>query len=166
MLAFSRAMRLFNVAMGMVAAPLIAAVAAIVLYEVIVRYFFHAPTSWAQEVCEYLLCALVMLGSGYTLSHYGHTRVDILHTHLSPRAQAWVEVLVAAFLVLAMLPIIWLGARIALEAFVVNDLSSSAAALPLWPAKATVPLGALFLLGQGLGNAVEKIHFLINGATQ
>ncbi|MCF8033032.1 MAG: TRAP transporter small permease subunit [Desulfarculaceae bacterium] len=163
MLAFSRTIRAFNMAMGLIAAPFIAVVTAVVLYEVFCRYFFHAPTSWAQEVCEYFLCALVMFGSGYTLRHYGHTRVDILHTHLSPRAKAWLEVFVGFLLILGMLPIIWFGSKVAIEAFMVGDVSSSAAALPLWPAKATVPLGGIFLLTQGLANAVDNINFLRTG---
>lgn len=163
MLTFSRVVRSLNQAMGMIAAPLIGVVTIIVLYEVIVRYFFHAPTSWAQEMCEYLLCALVMFGTGYTLSHYGHTRVDILYSHMSERAQARVEILVGVMLIVGMLPIIWLGGRVAIEAFMVGDTSSSAAALPLGPAKATVPLGAVFLLLQGLANAVDNLHFLITG---
>ncbi|BEQ14616.1 TRAP transporter small permease subunit [Desulfoferula mesophila] len=160
---FARVIRSLNQVMGFIAAPLIGVVAAIVLYEVIVRYFFHAPTSWAQEVCEYLLCALVMFGSGYTLSHYGHTRVDILYSHMSDRTRAKVEILVGLLLILATSPIIWLGSKVAIEAFVVGDTSSSAAALPLGPAKATVPLGAIFLLLQGLSNAVENLDFLITG---
>ncbi|MBU1156645.1 MAG: TRAP transporter small permease subunit [Proteobacteria bacterium] len=163
MFTFSRVVRSLNQAMGLIAAPLIGVVAIIVLYEVIVRYFFHAPTSWAQEVCEYLLCALVMFGTGYTLSHYGHTRVDILYSHMSDKARARVEILVGVLLIIAMLPIIWMGGKVAIEAFMVGDTSSSAAALPLGPAKATVPLGAIFLLLQGLANAVENVNFLITG---
>ncbi|MBU1273865.1 MAG: TRAP transporter small permease subunit [Proteobacteria bacterium] len=163
MLAFSKVIKALNLAMGMIAAPLIGVVAVIVLYEVIARYFFHAPTSWAQEVCEYLLCALVMFGTGYTLSHYGHTRVDILYSHMSDKKRAWVEIFVGVLLIIAMLPIIWLGSKVAVEAFMVGDTSSSAAALPLGPAKAAVPLGAIFLLLQGLANAVDSVNFLITG---
>ncbi len=163
MLAFVKVIRAINKVMGFIAAPLVAMVALIVLYEVIVRYFLQAPTSWAQEVCEYLLCGLVMLGSGYTLSHYGHTRVDILYSHMSDRSRAWVEILVGVTLIIAMLPIIWMGGKVAVEAFLVNDVSSSAAALPLGPAKATVPLGAAFLLLQGLANAADNVNFLITG---
>ena len=163
MLSFSRTVRAFNLAMGFIAAPFIAIVCAVVLFEVVARYFFHAPTSWAQEVCEYFLCGLVMFGSGFTLRHYGHTRVDIVHSLMSERNKAWVETLVGLVVVVAMLPIIWLGAKIAIEAFVMGDISNSAAGLPLWPAKATVPLGALFLLAQGLSNAVDHINFLVTG---
>ncbi|MCB2190157.1 MAG: TRAP transporter small permease subunit [Deltaproteobacteria bacterium] len=163
MLTFSRVVRSLNKVMGMIAAPLIGLVAAVVLYEVIVRYFFHAPTSWAQEVCEYLLCALVMFGTGYTLSHYGHTRVDILYSHMSDKARARVEIFVGVLLIIVTLPIIWMGSKVAIQAFVVGDTSSSAAALPLGPAKATVPLGAIFLLLQGLGNAVDNLNFLMTG---
>jgi len=164
MLAFSRAIRAMNLAMGLIAAPVIALVTAVVLYEVFARYFFHAPTSWAQEVCEYLLCGLVMFGSGYTLRHYGHTRVDILHAHMSGRVRAWIEIFIGLLLIVAMLPIIWFGAKVSIEAFLVGDVSSSAAALPLWPAKSTVPLGGLFLLTQGAANAMDNVNFLITGS--
>lgn len=163
MLAFSRGIRAMNAVMGTIAAPLIGVVTIIMLYEVIARYFFHAPTSWAQEVCEYFLCALVMFGAGYTLSHYGHAKVDILYSRMSAKTRARVEIFVGVLLIISMLPIIWMGGCVAVEAFMVGDVSSSAAALPLGPAKAAVPLGAAFLLLQGLANTLDNIIFLITG---
>ena len=164
MLTICRFIKKLNLVMGYISAPLIGVVALITLYEVMVRYFFHDPTSWAQEVCEYVLCALVMLGAGYTLRHYGHTRVDIVHSRLSPTAKAWVEIFTGLFLLVLTMPIIWIGTGIAVESFVVHELAATAAELPLWPSKATVPLGALLLLLQGISNAMENIHFLISGS--
>jgi C4-dicarboxylate transporter DctQ subunit len=34
-------------------------------YEVVARYFFHAPTAWSLELAENLMVATVFLGAGY-----------------------------------------------------------------------------------------------------
>jgi TRAP-type mannitol/chloroaromatic compound transport system permease small subunit len=149
-----------NETIGNVAAPITLLITATVLLEVVARYIFNAPTSWANEVSEYLLCALVMFGGGFALRYHGHTRMDIVHARLSERSCAWVEIL-TGFLVLTFTgPMIWFGSILALEAFQSGQTSVSAARLPLWPSMAAVPLGAFFMALQGIANALDGVKIL------
>ncbi len=111
---------------------------------------------------QYLLCALVMFGGGYTLSKYSHTRVDILHVRFSRNHQALVEIFVGACVFIIAGPIIWYGAMLTMEAIHTGQTSVSAAELPLWPSMATVPLGALFLGLQALSNALDAVQTLVS----
>jgi TRAP-type mannitol/chloroaromatic compound transport system permease small subunit len=149
-----------NLVLGNGVAPLTLIITIIVLLEVTARYLFNSPTTWANEVNQYLLCALVMFGGGYTLSKYGHTKVDILHVWFSKRVQALVEILIGLCVLAIAGPIIWYGGLLTLEALHTGQTSVSAAELPLWPSMATVPLGALFLGLQGLSNALHAVRFL------
>mgnify|MGYP006281536785 FL=1 len=151
-----------NRGIGMAAAPLTLVITALVLLEVIARYLFNAPTTWANEVNQYLLCALVMFGGGYTLGRYGHTRVDILHVRFSKKRQALVEIFVGVCVLVIAGPILWYGVMLTFEAFQSGQTSVSAAQLPLWPSMATVPLGALFLGLQGLSNALHALFFILS----
>jgi TRAP-type mannitol/chloroaromatic compound transport system permease small subunit len=149
-----------NETIGNVAAPITLFITAIVLLEVIARYVFNAPTSWANEVSEYLLCALVMFGGGFALRYNGHTRMDIVHARLSERTSAWIEIL-TGFVVLTFTgPMMWFGSILALEAFQSGQTSVSAARLPLWPSMAAVPLGAFFMALQGIANALDGVKNL------
>ena len=52
--------------------PLVLAVS----YEVIARYFFHAPTIWVYDVTYMLYAAIFMLGAAYALHKGAHIRTD------------------------------------------------------------------------------------------
>ena len=154
---FIRFINRANEVIGTVSAPLTLIITGLVLLEVTARYLFNAPTTWANEVNQYLLCALVMFGGGYTLSKYSHTRVDILHVRFSRKHQALVEIFIGGCVFIIAAPIFWYGCMLTLEAFHAGQTSVSAAELPLWPSMATVPLGALFLGLQALSNALEAM---------
>ncbi len=158
--AFIRLVDKLNQGIGTAAAPLTLIITGLVLVEVAARYLFNSPTTWANEVNQYLLCALVMFGGGYTLSKYGHTRVDILHVRFSRKRQALVEIFVGVCVLMIAGPIIWYGCLLTFEAFQSGQTSVSAAELPLWPSMATVPLGAFFLGLQGLSNALSAVSYL------
>ena len=144
-----------NLAMGRLVAPITLIITVFVLFEVLARYFFNSPTTWSNEVNQYLLCALVMTGAGYTLKNRAHTRVDIIHIHMSQRSRDLVDILTGLIVLLFCGPIIYFGIKIAHEAYVLGETSVSAAQLVLWPSQAVVPLGAFLLALQGLANALE-----------
>lgn len=152
-----------NLVLGKIAAPITLVITGLVLMEVFLRYFFNAPTTWSNEMVQYLLCALVMFGGGFTLRNYGHTRVDIVHVRFSARARAWVEVATGVFVVAVTLPMMWFGGILTWEAILSGQTSVSAAQLPLWPSMATVPLGAFFLALQGVANGLEAARSLATG---
>lgn len=149
-----------NLAAGRVVAPINLLITIFVLWEVLARYLFNSPTTWSNEVNQYLLCALVILGGGYTLKKRAHTRVDILYLHMSKAKQHIVEILSGLLVVMFCCPIIYFGTIIAFDAFVEGETSVSAAQLPLWPSQAVVPLGALLLALQALANALEAAFAL------
>lgn len=146
-----------NLAAGRLIAPVTMLIVIFVLWEVLARYLFNSPTAWSNEVNQYLLCALVMIGGGYTLRQRAHTRVDIIHLRLGPTAQHLVEVASGALVLLFSLPMIYYGFIIAHEAFVSGETSVSAAELVLWPSQAVVPLGAALLALQAVANSMSAV---------
>ena len=57
------------------------------VYEVIARYLFNAPTVWAYDMTYMLYGSFFMLGAAYTLQRKGHIRTDLLYGSWSPRRQ-------------------------------------------------------------------------------
>ena len=51
---------------------------AAMVYEVVARYAFVAPTMWAYDISRMLYGALFMLGAGYALSKGVHIRADFI----------------------------------------------------------------------------------------
>jgi TRAP-type C4-dicarboxylate transport system permease small subunit len=71
---------------GVLAAGLVAALAVCVGLEVVMRYFFEAPTRWVIEFSEYALLWIAFLAGAWILRAEGHVRVEMLTEQLSPRA--------------------------------------------------------------------------------
>ena len=56
-----------NLALGMVSGLGVLAMGLILTYEVFCRYFFSAPTIWAQETSGYLYMWTMLAAASYTL---------------------------------------------------------------------------------------------------
>lgn len=149
-----------SVGLGILVAPLTGIITLLVFYEVICRYFLNAATSWTAETENYLQIGLVMLGGAYALSHGGHVRVDVLYRRFDRRQAAWVDILTAVIVLFVASPMVWFGGRLAWEAFVTGEKSSSAAEIVLWPSMATVPVGAGLLALQALAVGASAILYL------
>jgi TRAP-type mannitol/chloroaromatic compound transport system permease small subunit len=60
-------------------------------YEVVMRYLFAAPTSWAFEL-TILLCAICyLLSGGYVTAQRRHIAITAIFDLTPPRAQWWLE---------------------------------------------------------------------------
>lgn len=60
---------------------------------VIIRYALHTGYVWMQELYVWTHAAAFMLGAGYTLMANKHVRVDIVYARVSPKRQAWLDLL-------------------------------------------------------------------------
>jgi len=58
---------------------------------VVLRYVFSLGWVWMQESYVWLHGIVFMIGSGYTLLHNGHVRVDIFYRPASKRRKAWID---------------------------------------------------------------------------
>lgn len=78
---------------GSISSWLVAALIVVILYEVVARYVFNAPTTWAFGTFRMLGGAIVVLGWAYAQWHNSHVRVDVFYIHFSPRKRALVDVI-------------------------------------------------------------------------
>ena len=69
----------------------IVAMTFVIVYEVVSRYVFSAPTTWAYDVSYMLYGTLFMMAGPYALARNGHVRGDFLYRRWSPRVQAIVD---------------------------------------------------------------------------
>ncbi len=74
-----------NTQVGKWASYLIYGMTGVVVYEVIARKVFSAPTSWAFDLTVYLGGAFFLLGFGYCLFLDNHVRVDVISAKFPPR---------------------------------------------------------------------------------
>lgn len=136
-----------------------------ITYEVVSRYFFNAPTSWAFDASYMMYGTLFMMGGAYTLSRNGHVRGDVLYGFFPPRLQAGVDlVLYLLFFIPGVVALIWAGTGFAEYSWGIREHSSvSADGPPLYPFKTIIPIAGALLLLQGVVEIVRCALCLKDG---
>src|SRR5210317_466918 len=93
-------------------------------YEVVVRYVFHAPTSWAFDMSYIAYGTLFMMGGAYTLSRGGHVRGDFVYRLWQPKTQAKVDlVLYILFFFPGVLALVLTGWKYAARSWQYGEVS-------------------------------------------
>jgi TRAP-type mannitol/chloroaromatic compound transport system permease small subunit len=144
---------------GVIAAWLIVPLICAMCYEVVARYVFHAPTIWAYEISYLLTGAGWLLGMAYTLAKGAHIRIDVVYLNLSPRAQAWIDVI--CYLVLLLPFIIWLTSTLddrAISAFRSGEKTGQSAwNPPIWPFRAVFFVSFALLCLQVIAEVLRRV---------
>jgi len=149
---------------GQAVAYLLLPICGAMVFEVIARYMFNAPTIWSTEVVVMLAGTLYIIGGAYTQYLRGHISVDTLYEYLSPRWRTATRVFLhfpLFFLYVGVL--LWAGAGFAWESMVESERSGSLWNPVIWPYKFVVPLGALLIFLQGLAQFIRDVRALITG---
>ena len=64
---------------GAIAAVLVIVLVVLMLYDVVLRYVFNAPTIWGNDINTWLMGASFVLSIAYAMSTDSHVRVDLLY---------------------------------------------------------------------------------------
>lgn len=134
-------------------------------YEVLVRYFFRAPTPWAFDVSYIMYGTLFMMGGAYTLSRDGHVRGDFLYRLWKPQTQAKVElILYLIFFFPGVTALVVTGWKYASRSWGYLEVSSnSPAGIPIFQFKAVLVAAGLLLFIQGVAQVFRCILCIREG---
>jgi TRAP-type mannitol/chloroaromatic compound transport system permease small subunit len=134
-------------------------------YEVLVRYAFNAPTSWAFDVSYILYGTLFMMGGAYTLSRDGHVRGDFLYRLWKPRVQATVELfLYFLFFFPGVLALVVAGSKYATRSWGFMEVSvNSPAGIPVFQFKSVIVAAGVLLVIQGVAQVFRCILCIRTG---
>lgn len=78
-------------------------------YEVISRYFFAAPTWWANETVSYALCIGAFLAFPEVTRRYGHVAVTIVLDTLPAQAKFLMQATIQAIGFAACMAVAWMS---------------------------------------------------------
>jgi TRAP-type mannitol/chloroaromatic compound transport system permease small subunit len=133
----------------------------IVIYEVIMRYVFDAPTIWGFEATTFIYGIHFMLGLAYTLVTDGHVKVDIFTARAKRRTQAVIVIItnLVIFLPVFTCMTIWAW-KYAITSTLQHELNSTSWAPPIWPIKLIMAVAFSFLLIQGISTVLKALHSL------
>jgi TRAP-type mannitol/chloroaromatic compound transport system permease small subunit len=158
---FLRTIDTINEWTGRIVAWLVLPLVFIAMLEVILRYGFNRPTTWAWDINEWLMAGLTILMGGYILLKDGHVTVDIVVRQLSPRARAIIDLVTSVVFFISVGALLWGGTSQAWESFLTREESGNIFRGPIYVIKMAWPPGVFLLLLQGVGKFIRDLMTVI-----
>ncbi|WP_116131644.1 TRAP transporter small permease subunit [Tropicimonas sp. IMCC34043] len=147
-----------NEAVGRVVSVVAIVFAAIIIYDVIMRYVFNAPTRWAFDVTKQMYGFYFVMLGGYALRHQAHVRVDLVTEMLAPNPRRWVEII---GYVIFFFPFAWVfftrSYDFALRSWSQGETTYGSVQLPVYPLKMAMCVAAGLLLLQGISEFLKLV---------
>jgi TRAP-type C4-dicarboxylate transport system permease small subunit len=126
-----------------IAAVFMFAIMMIVFCDVIMRYAFNKPFSWAYDLISiYLMAGIFFLVLSEAYASNAHVSVDILQQKFSPPLKRLSEIVTCIVGMVVFSLIAYLGFLRAVDSFQSSDVMAGAIPWPMWPSIGLVPLGA------------------------
>jgi TRAP-type C4-dicarboxylate transport system permease small subunit len=124
-------------------AAVLAAIAVSFCYEVAARYFFGAPTSWANAFVSYFLCAAIFLAIPELTRRRAHVAINLLIERLGSDGAVMLSRLVRFAGAAACLLAAWFTGNATLDQFNLGVDTISAYPVPKWCVSIFIPYGMI-----------------------
>lgn len=127
------------------------------VYEVVSRYIFNAPTIWAYDMTYMFAGTLFMLGAPFALRQGSHVRVDFLLAGVGPRWQALVDILLyVAIYFPAVVLFFWASSTFTEQSWAQAETNPQSPWMPIiYPLKTVMPVTLLLLFIQGIAELIK-----------
>jgi TRAP-type C4-dicarboxylate transport system permease small subunit len=106
----------------------------------------HWYVAGTDAYAGYCMAASGFLALAHTLKRGEHIRVSLLIEHLRPPARHRLELVALAAATLLAAAFAWYGARLVLQSWQFNDISTANDATPLWIPQLSMAIGCIVLL--------------------
>ena len=152
-----------NAKFAWIVAFLIVPMLCIMIWEIVLRYFFNAPSLWAYEISLFLYGGYIALGGAYTYLTGGHVNVDIIWVRLSPRRRALLDILTSGFAFLFLGVLFWASLNITISAWEIGETTMTHWGPIYYPLRTTLPVACFLFLMQVVAKLIRDIAILIQG---
>jgi len=112
--------------------------------NVVLRYWFLAPISWAEELTLYVMVWIVFIGSSVAIRFRGHIAIDLLPMVLSPTARRRLAVLVALGVLVFLAVFFYYSGQHTLRVRASGQVTPVMQA-PMWLAYLAMPAGSALM---------------------
>lgn len=138
----------------------------VLVYEVVARYAFNAPTIWAHGVCQRAFAIYLVIGAAYVLQQKGHIRMDLIYNRFSPRGKAIINLVTSPILFLIIFVLLWFGWDFAQTSISQLEIDNTPLHGPVWPFKLWIPITGFLLLVQAVANFYRDVVTLLHKGEQ
>lgn len=150
-----------NEKIGFYGAYLVLPLIAVVGWEVIMRYGFNTPTSWAFEMTVFIYGVHYSLALAYAHKHNTHVAIDVFESRLSKKPRTILRICTNVVLFLPTIGLLtFYTSQLAFFSWQQWEHASSSWAPPLYPYKTIMAIGLFLLLLQGIAKLIQDIRSL------
>ncbi|WP_051309130.1 TRAP transporter small permease subunit [Desulfogranum japonicum] len=135
----------------------------IVMYEVIARYLFNSPTSWALEAVTMVFGTYMIGGGAYAVLSKAHVNMDIFYTRWSKKNRAIVDACTFPLVAFYFSVMTWLAIRYAVESFTIAEHAPSVWGPPIYHWKIILAVGLALLWLQLISDFIKNLTFALTG---
>lgn len=134
-----------TLAMRAVAAVVILGMTLTTVYDVIMRYVFAMPTTWALTLNSAGILAATFLTLPHLAAVHGHIEMDLFYDRFSARTRRVCDIVTGVATLVFALLLAWLGWRATATMWESGLLTSGNFSLPLWAVYGLVLVGGVGL---------------------
>lgn len=146
---------------GRIIAWLVLMMVLLVSYDVAMRYIFRSGSITLQELEWHIFSMIFLLGAAYTFKHDDHVRLDLFYQskYMNDLKRAWINIFGGVFFLIPFCLLVIISSwPFVSQSFVHLEGSPDPGGLPWrWLLKATIPLGFMLLMLQGIADIFKNI---------
>lgn len=135
----------------------------IATYEVVMRYAFNSPTTWAWDVNVQLFLLIVVMGSANLFLVGGHVSMDIISDSVfTGRVKQIVSVCLTGLLIFVVGVLVWQAGEFAWRSFLLRERTSTLLHAPIFPLKIAMFCGLTLLWAQVISVFLRQLVSVVS----
>jgi C4-dicarboxylate transporter DctQ subunit len=116
----------------------------LIFVNVVLRYWFLAPISWAEELTLYMMAWIVFVGSSVAIRTRGHIAIDLLPLALSPAGRHRLAIFIALVMLVFFAVFFYYSGQHTLRVYTTGQVTPVMQA-PMWLAYLAMPAGSALM---------------------
>ena len=161
MLKLERILNALNEKIGFLSSFLILPLVGVVSFEVMMRYGFDAPTTWAFEMTTFLYGMHYMLTLGYAHKYDAHVSIDVFEARLPNKPRTILRIITNLVIFMPTIGMLSVWSVVyAATSWHLWERASSSWAPAIYPYKTIMAIGFILLLLQGIAKLLQDIRSL------
>lgn len=138
------------------AAAALLAIVVLNALNIILRYFFRTPLSWAEEAMLYLMIFGVYVGAVSVAWQQAHIRIDAVIDFAPPARRRILQIISTLVSAAVLMPVVFASFRVVNLLFEFEQ-RSDALHLPMWIAQSVIPISLLLIVLMSLARIFVQV---------
>lgn len=126
--------------------------------DVVLRYFFHAPLIWVDEIAGWMQLYIAFLIAAWVLKRDGHVKMDLVINRINKKNQTIVNAITSLIGALVFFAVAWFSATHTNYVFQLDHRTSTILRAPVFIIIAIIPFGSLLLGIEFLLKSWSNLH--------